>query len=47
MAKVVSQLDHLHTFESVAAQWLSIRECSWDPEYTRTVRQRLEFNAYP
>lgn len=47
MAKVVSQLDHLHTFESVATQWLSIRESSWDREYTRTVRQRLELNAYP
>lgn len=47
MAKVVSQLDHQHTFESVATQWLSIRESSWDPEYTRTVRQRLELNAYP
>ncbi|WP_395610495.1 DUF6124 family protein [Pseudomonas sp. B22129] len=47
MAKVVSQLDHQHTFESVATQWLSVRESSWDPEYTRTVRQRLELNAYP
>lgn len=48
MAKVVSQLDHQHTFESVAKQWLAIRESSWDPEYTRTVvRQRLELNAYP
>ena len=47
MAKVVSQLDHQHTFESVATQWLNVRESSWDPEYTRTVRQRLELNAYP
>ena len=47
MAKAVSQLDHQHTFESVAKQWLAIRESSWDPEYTRTVRQRLELNAYP
>lgn len=47
MAKVVSQLDHQHTFESVAKQWLAVRESSWDPEYTRTVRQRLELNAYP
>ena len=47
MAKVVSQLDHQHTFESVAKQWLTIRESTWDPEYTRTVRQRLELNAYP
>lgn len=37
MAKVVSLLDHQHTFESVATQWLSVRESSWDPEYTRTV----------
>lgn len=47
MAKVVSQLDHQHTFESVAKQWLTIRESTWNPEYTRTVRQRLELNAYP
>ena len=47
MAKVVSQLDHQHTFESVAKQWLTIRESNWDPEYTCTVRQRLELNAYP
>lgn len=47
MARAVSQLDHQHTFESVAKQWLAIRESSWDPEYTRTVRQRLELNAYP
>ena len=47
MAKVVSQLDHQHTFESVAKQWLTIRESSWNPEYTRTVRQRLELNAFP
>jgi len=47
ITKVVSQLDHQHTFESVATQWLTIREGSWDPEYTRTVRQRLELNAYP
>lgn len=32
MAKVVSQLDHQRTFESVATQWLSVRESSWDPE---------------
>ncbi|MBN0364785.1 integrase, partial [Pseudomonas aeruginosa] len=36
-----------HTFESVAKQWLTIRESTWDPEYTRTVRQRLELNAFP
>lgn len=29
MAKVVSQLDHQHTFESVAEQWLTIRESTW------------------
>jgi len=28
MAKVVSQLDHQHTFESVAKQWLTVRESS-------------------
>lgn len=47
MAKVVSQLDHQHTFESVAKQWLTVRESSWDQAYTRTVRQRLELNANP
>jgi integrase len=47
MAKVVSQLDHQHTFQSVAQQWLQVREQSWAPDYTRTVRQRLELNAYP
>ncbi|WP_405046185.1 MULTISPECIES: hypothetical protein [unclassified Pseudomonas] len=26
---------------------MSIRESTWDPEYTRTVRQRLELNAFP
>ncbi|PTQ68168.1 integrase arm-type DNA-binding domain-containing protein [Pseudomonas sp. GV071] len=47
MAKAVSQFDHQHTFESVALHWLAVRESSWDPEYTRTVKQRLELNAYP
>lgn len=47
MAKALSQLDHQHTFESVAQHWLAVRESSWDPEYTRTVTQRLELNAYP
>lgn len=47
LAKAVSQLDHEHTFASVANQWLTVRESSWNPEYTRTVRQRLELNAYP
>lgn len=47
LAKALSQLDHHHTFESVAQQWLTVRESSWAPEYTRTVKQRLEFNAYP
>jgi len=47
MAKVVSQLDHQHTFESVAKQWLTIRESSWNPEYTRTVRQRWSSTPTP
>lgn len=47
MAKLISHLDHQHTFQSVAQQWLAVREQSWAPEYTRTVRQRLELNAYP
>lgn len=47
LAKALSQLDHHHTFESVAQQWLTVRESSWAPEYTRTVKQRLELNAYP
>lgn len=47
MAKALSQLDHQHTFKSVAQHWLAVREPSWDPEYTRTVKQRLELNAYP
>ncbi|MBU0807636.1 MAG: integrase arm-type DNA-binding domain-containing protein [Gammaproteobacteria bacterium] len=47
MAKLVSRLDHQHTFQSVAQQWLAVREQSWTPEYTRTVKQRLELNAYP
>lgn len=47
MAKAVSRLDHEHTFELVAKQWLLIKEPTWDPEYTRTVKQRLELNSYP
>ncbi|HIE4418197.1 TPA: tyrosine-type recombinase/integrase [Pseudomonas aeruginosa] len=47
MAKAVSHFDHQHTFASVAQHWLSVRESSWAPEYTRTVKQRLELNAYP
>ncbi|MGH8354273.1 MAG: tyrosine-type recombinase/integrase [Pseudomonas sp.] len=47
LAKAISQLDHEQTFESVASQWLIVKESSWNTEYTRTVRQRLELNAYP
>lgn len=47
MAKLVSLLDHQHTFESVAEQWLAVRQQAWAPDYTRTVKQRLELNSYP
>ena len=46
IAKAVSQLDQQYLFESVAKQWLTVKESSWNPEYTRTVKQRLELNAY-